>query len=230
MKLYHGSPIMIPRPELKRGKLSNDYGQGFYCTESLEMAKEWACKGKEPPAFANVYELDMKGLKVLDLSKPPYTILNWIAILLANRTFELDLETAQEVRDFFLANFLPPVSTADVVIGYRADDSYFNYALTFVNNGLSLARLNEALRLGKLGLQVALRTEKSFANLKFIEAQEANWPEYHRRYVKRDTSAREEWQAIKKSKETIKDAVFAYDIIRMGLKPDDERLSTIIPA
>lgn len=230
MKLYHGSPMMIPRPELKRGKFSNDYGQGFYCTESLEMAKEWACKGKEPPAFANVYELDMKGLKVLDLSKPPYTILNWIAILLANRTFELDLETAQEVRDFFLANFLPPVSTADVVIGYRADDSYFNYALTFVNNGLSLARLNEALRLGKLGLQVALRTEKSFANLQFIEAQEANWSEYHRRYVKRDTSAREEWQAIKKSKETIKDAVFAYDIIRMGLKPDDERLSTIIPA
>lgn len=230
MKLYHGSPMMIPHPELKRGKLSNDYGQGFYCTESLEMAKEWACKGKEPPAFANVYELEMKGLKVLDLSKPPYTILNWIAVLLANRTFELDLETAQEVRDFFLANFLPPISTSDVVIGYRADDSYFNYALTFVNNGLSLSRLNEALRLGKLGLQVALRTERAFANLKFIEAQEANWSEFHRRYVKRDTSAREEWQAIKKSKETITDAIFAYDIIRMGLKPDDKRLSSILPA
>lgn len=230
MKLYHGSPMIIPHPELKRGKLSNDYGQGFYCTESLEMAKEWACKGKEPPAFANVYELEMKGLKVLDLSKPPYTILNWIAVLLANRTFELDLETAQEVRDFFLANFLPPISTSDVVIGYRADDSYFNYALTFVNNGLSLSRLNEALRLGKLGLQVALRTERAFANLKFIEAQEANWSEFHRRYVKRDTSAREEWQAIKKSKETITDAVFAYDIIRMGLKPDDKRLSSILPA
>lgn len=230
MKLYHGSPMMIPHPELKRGKLSNDYGQGFYCTESLEMAKEWACKGKEPPAFANVYELEMKGLKVLDLSKPPYTILNWIAVLLANRTFELDLETAQEVRDFFLANFLPPISTSDVVIGYRADDSYFNYALTFVNNGLSLSRLNEALRLGKLGLQVALRTERAFANLKFIEAQEANWSEFHRRYVKRDTSAREEWQAIKKSKETITDAVFAYDIIRMGLKSDDKRLSSILPA
>lgn len=230
MKLYHGSPMIIPHPELKRGKLSNDYGQGFYCTESLEMAKEWASKGKEPPAFANVYELEMKGLKVLDLSKPPYTILNWIAVLLANRTFELDLETAQEVRDFFLANFLPPISTSDVVIGYRADDSYFNYALTFVNNGLSLSRLNEALRLGKLGLQVALRTERAFANLKFIEAQEANWSEFHRRYVKRDTSAREEWQAIKKSKETITDAVFAYDIIRMGLKSDDKRLSSILPA
>ncbi len=49
MKIYHGSPFEIPRPLLSRGKPHNDYGRGFYCTEDIEMAREWACKGKEPP-------------------------------------------------------------------------------------------------------------------------------------------------------------------------------------
>ena len=109
MQIYHGSSVIVEKPELSKGKQSNDYGRGFYCTEDIEMAKEWACKGKEPPAFANVYELDCQGLKVLDLSAEPFTVLNWIAVLLANRTFQLDLEIAVEVRDYFLANFMPPI-------------------------------------------------------------------------------------------------------------------------
>ena len=43
--LLHGSDHKIEKPEYSLGKLTNDYGKGFYCTEDLEMAKEWACKG-----------------------------------------------------------------------------------------------------------------------------------------------------------------------------------------
>ena len=194
------------------------------------MAKEWACKGKEPPAFANAYELDQRGLGILDLSEPPYSVLNWIAVLLANRTFQLDLEVAVEVRDYFIANFLPPIAEADVVVGYRADDSYFNYAETFVNNGLSISRLNEALRLGKLGTQIALRTDKAFEKLRFVGADEVPWDEYHGRYVRRDAAARQEWREKLKKGATAASGVFAYDVIRMGLKSGDERLREILPA
>ena len=230
MKIYHGSSVIVEKPELAKGKVSNDYGQGFYCTEDVEMAKEWACKGKEPPAFANAYELDLRGLRILDLSEPPYTVLNWIAVLLANRTFQLDLEVAVEVRDYFIANFLPPIAEADVVVGYRADDSYFNYAETFVNNGLSISRLNEALRLGKLGTQIALRTDKAFEKLLFVGADEVPWDEYHGRYVRRDAEARQEWRERLKKGASAASGVFAYDVIRMGLKSGDERLREILPA
>lgn len=108
MVIYHGSPFVIEKPELSKGKPTNDYGRGFYCTEDIEMAKEWACKGKEPPAYANAYELDTNGLKILNLAEKPHTVLNWMAVLLANRTFQLDLEVAVEVRDYLLANFMPP--------------------------------------------------------------------------------------------------------------------------
>ena len=230
MQIYHGSSVIVEKPELSKGKMSNDYGRGFYCTEDVEMAKEWACKGKEPPAFANVYELDCQGLKVLDLSAEPFTVLNWIAVLLANRTFQLDLEIAVEVRDYFLKNFMPSIEDADVVVGYRADDSYFNYAETFVNNGLSISRLNEALRLGKLGTQIALRTDKAFERLRFVGADEVPWDEYHGRYVRRDAAARSEWRETLKKGALAVSGVFAYDVIRMGLKSGDERLREILPA
>ena len=230
MILYHGSPFIIEKPELSKGKMSNDYGRGFYCTEDIEMAKEWACKGKEPPAYANVYELDLSGLKVLNLSELPYTVLNWIAVLLANRTFQLDLEIAAEVRDYFIEHFMPPVGEADIVIGHRADDSYFNYAEAFVNNGLSISRLNEALRLGKLGTQIALRTDKAFEKLLFVGADEVPWDEYHGRYVRRDAEARQEWRERLKKGASAASGVFAYDVIRMGLKSGDERLREILPA
>ena len=41
--LYHGSNEKIEKPLLGKGKVYNDYGQGFYCTEHIELAKEWSC-------------------------------------------------------------------------------------------------------------------------------------------------------------------------------------------
>ena len=40
--LYHGSDHMIPKPEYGLGNYNNDYARGFYCTENIELAKEWA--------------------------------------------------------------------------------------------------------------------------------------------------------------------------------------------
>ena len=230
MKIYHGSSAIIKNPCLAKGKPYNDYGCGFYCTESIEMAKEWAAKGKEPPAFANRYELDLNGLNTLDLSKAPYDVLNWIAVLLKNRQFDLDLDVAKVVRQYLFDNFMPPVGEADVIIGYRADDSYFSYANAFVNNGLSVAKLNEALLLGKMGLQVALISERAFDNLRFIGADEVLWDEYHAAYTKRDRTARLEWAKLKGAEEKIsKDDLFAMDIVRMELKYGDSRLRSILP-
>lgn len=65
MELWHGSQKIIETPQLGLGKVHNDYGQGFYCTESLDLAREWACS-RDADGFANRYELDMADLKVLD--------------------------------------------------------------------------------------------------------------------------------------------------------------------
>ena len=43
MIVYHGSDHIIEVPIYNGSKRTNDYGYGFYTTESLELAKEWAC-------------------------------------------------------------------------------------------------------------------------------------------------------------------------------------------
>ena len=39
--ILHGSDYIIEKPEFNKWKINNDYGQGFYCTTELTMAKEW---------------------------------------------------------------------------------------------------------------------------------------------------------------------------------------------
>ena len=46
ISIYHGSQQIVEVPKFGAGKSYNDYGQGFYCTENIELAKEWACPVK----------------------------------------------------------------------------------------------------------------------------------------------------------------------------------------
>lgn len=82
--LYHGSPNIIEHPAFGKGKAYNDYGKGFYCTEHIEFAKEWACS-ENVDGYANKYEIDSSDLTVLNLSSSELTILNWLAILMLHR-------------------------------------------------------------------------------------------------------------------------------------------------
>ena len=45
--LYHGSTNIVDKPKFDVGNPHNDYGLGFYCTEVLELAKEWACPSQK---------------------------------------------------------------------------------------------------------------------------------------------------------------------------------------
>ena len=68
--LYHGSTKVIERPAFGMGNPKNDYGLGFYCTENLELAKEWASTEKSD-GFANQYEINTEGLNILHLNDRP---------------------------------------------------------------------------------------------------------------------------------------------------------------
>lgn len=223
MKIFHGSENRIEKPEYGKGKPYNDYGLGFYCTEDIEMAKEWSCGG-DHDGFANEYTLDITGLKVLNLNAPEYTILHWLAVLLKNRTFRLTNPIAKDAKEYLLEHF--PVNTEDydIIIGYRADDSYFSFAEDFLNNAISVRKLEKAMRLGNLGEQVVLVSRAAFDALKYVGAEEADRSMYYVLKMKRDKAARAEYLGSDRKPSYGLDELYMLDIMRQGVKADDPRL------
>lgn len=222
IELFHGSPGIIEKPEFGVGNPRNDYGPGFYCTREIELAKEWACPTQND-GFANRYLFDMAGLEVLDLSDKRYNILNWLAILLENRIFDITTPVARDAKDFIISRFIPEYRSKDVIIGYRADDSYFSFAKAFINNAIPLSSLTTAMKLGKLGLQTCVKSEAAFSRLTFQGAIAADGDEFFIRKCTRDRKAREDYLKLLEENNG-RDAIYIMDIIRQDWRNDDERL------
>lgn len=220
--LYHGSQSIIERPQFGVGKTYNDYGLGFYCTESIELAKEWACTA-EGGGFANQYRLHTDKLRIFSLTGKELHILNWLAVLVQNRTFRLSSDLAIAAKEYLLAEFLPDLSPYDVIRGYSADDSYFSFATSFLSGGLSLAQLSKAMRLGKLGEQVVLKSEKSFSCLEFLGCSQAEQCVYYPLREARDSGARKALKDERKLTRAV-DGIYMIDILREEWKNNDQRL------
>lgn len=227
IKLLHGTDHIIKIPDYSLGKPHNDYGQGFYCTEDVEMAKEWACK-ENKNGFVNEYNFNTDGLSVLNLLDGKHSVLNWIALLLKNRIFTLQDEIAIDARNYIIEHFSVNLGDYDVVIGYRADDSYFSYAQSFVGNALPLKSLNRALKLGKLGAQTVLISERAFTQIEFVDAAPVNKEIYYPKFLSRDTTARTTYQKEIKKSRSYRDDIFVMDILREEIKNDDPRIQRII--
>ncbi|MBQ3492723.1 MAG: DUF3990 domain-containing protein [Clostridia bacterium] len=223
MIIYHGSKDIIEKPEFGKGNKRNDYGLGFYCTENVELAKEWACSNNQTNGYANQYEIDLCDYKVLDLREEKYSILNWMALLLKFRTFDVNTPISAQAKEYILENFYVDVEEYDVIIGYRADDSYFSFAKDFINNTISVEQLAKAMHLGELGIQIVLKSKKAFDTVKYISYELAECKEYYVKRVSRDKKARETYLSGHKQN-LVSDGLFVMDIIRKGLKNGDKIL------
>ena len=221
--LYHGSAGIIEKPEYGKGNNRNDYGLGFYCTEDLELAKEWACENKRG-GFANAYTINTSGFSILDLSQPQYGLMNWLAVLVNNRIFSITSPMAEEAQEYLTEFFLPDLSTVDAVSGYRADDSYFTFAMDFFSNIISLHQLNRAMRLGNLGEQFVLKSRKAFDLIQYVRSEAADGAVYYPKRKARDLDARKQYQKRERKLTRSSGDIFMIDILREEMKQGDERL------
>ena len=223
VRLYHGSEAIVEKPEFGKGARNNDYGKGFYCTENPELAREWAC-AKQKNGYVNIYDMDMTGLSVLNLNDPQYNILNWLAILADNRTYWQNGSISEDAKDYIKTHFLLDISGYDVIIGYRADDSYFSFAQDFVAGVISLEKLSEAMRLGKLGEQIVLKSPKAFDQIEFVGCENVDSDIYYTRKMERERDARREYRKRKREKADIHE-LYIIDIMREEMTNGDARLS-----
>lgn len=218
--LFHGSEKVIEVPSFGEGKRNNDFGLGFYCTETENLAKEWAVSSLRD-GFCNRYTLDTEYMNILNLNSPDYTILNWIAVLVEHRLFSIRTPIARRAKKYLIDNFGINVNAFDIVTGYRADDSYFDYAESFLNNAVSVEQLAAAMKLGKLGEQIVLKSQFAFSRIRFEGFDVAEKEEFYVLRKARDDEANRLYLELLEEES---DGLYIQDIIRGGITNDDSRI------
>ncbi len=219
--IFHGSEDIREKPAYGLGKKYNDYGQGFYCTQDIELAKEWSCT-EGADGYVSEYEIDTDSLNILNLSSGEYNILYWLSLLLKYRRIRISTPVMRRGIQWLEKNYLLDISGYDAIVGYRADDSYFSFARAFVNNEISLEQVSYAMRLGRLGEQFVLKSPKAFYMLHFLSYYRISHSEYYFKRKTRDEEARAAYRE-QLEKEDI-NGIYMRDIIRGEVHADETRI------
>ena len=188
--LYHGTPDQIVVPTYGRGDNKHDYGRGFYLTESLDFAKEWAvCRPNETNGWVHKFELDTSSLKILDFQH--HNVLTWLAELMKHRD-AADSKRYRMLAAKFIEKYGIDTSQYDVIKGWRANASYFYIAKEFVRDNIDLDILEELLSLGGLGIQYCIKSEHAYSQLSEVKDGliSVDYAEFNDKYNQRDFTAR----------------------------------------
>ena len=218
--IYHGSNRIVEVPVFGEGKKNNDFGLGFYCTKCNDLAKEWAVSSLRD-GFSNRYTLDTEYMNILNLNSPDFTILNWIAVLVEHRIFSNKTPVARRAKQYLIDHFSVNVNAFDLIIGYRADDSYFDYAEAFLNNGITVEQLARAMKLGKPGEQIVIKSQFAFSKIKYDGFENAEKNTY---YILRKARNDDANKMYLEMLDEDADGLYIQDIMRGGIRNDDSRI------
>ncbi len=188
--LYHGTPDKIVTPFFGGGDDKHDYGRGFYLTENIDLAKEWAvCRPNDKNGWVHKYELDTDGLAILDFKEKD--VLSWLAELMKHRDAS-DSKRYRVLAAKFIEKYGIDTASYDVIKGWRADASYFYIAKEFVRDNIDIEILEELLSLGGLGIQYCIKTELAYSKLHEIKEAiiRVDYEEFNNKYNHRDIEAR----------------------------------------
>ncbi|MGN0180684.1 MAG: DUF3990 domain-containing protein [Monoglobaceae bacterium] len=209
MVLYHGTPDKIVTPTFGHGNDKHDYGRGFYLTEDIQLAKEWAaCRPNDTNGWVHKYELDARELKILDFEK--YDTLAWLAELMKHRD-AADSKRYRVLSEKFIAKYGVDTSEYDVIKGWRANASYFYIAREFVRDNIDIDILEKLLFLGGLGIQYCIKSELAFSKLREVkdELLLVDYSEFNDKYNQRDAAARDNMRRLINSDENKVTNVFS---------------------
>ena len=194
--LFHGTPNKIVQPVFGGGEDKHDYGKGFYLTEHIELAKEWAvCRPNDANGWVHTFELDTEGLKILDFQE--HNVLSWLAELMKHRD-AADSRRYHMLAGKFIEKYGIDTSEYDVIRGWRANASYFYIAREFVRDNIDLDILEELLSLGGLGIQYCIKSEKAYAQLNEVVDSliPVKYTEFNEKYNHKDIVARKNMREL----------------------------------
>ena len=223
-KIYHGTDHIVRMPVFGAGRQYNDFGLGFYCTESAQYAAEWAV-GRDRNGFVSAYSIDPDGLMTINLCGPQYNALHWLSLLLTFREFDLSSDTAHRAREYISKWFSVDYQGCDCIIGYRADNRLFMFAQDFLDGKLSYRDLRDSLS-GDSNRQFVLKSNRAFDRISFAgyspACAEESFPVRRSRELRAIKKMQQAEQRVKPA--TKESSLFITDFIEQEVRPYDSRL------
>jgi hypothetical protein len=154
MRVYHGSNVIVERPNLEWSKRTLDFGPGFYTTTNKEQAVNFARKvmiRKELKSQAvSVYDYDAMAaeteLNILRFAVPDRA---WLDFVSGNRHGTYKDEPY------------------DLVIGPVANDDVFAVLIVYEQGILTIDQTLAALRIKKLFDQYVFKTARALSFLNY---------------------------------------------------------------
>ncbi len=150
MILYHGSFVVVDKPNLIHSRPNVDFGKGFYTTPIYDQAEKWCGRfkrrGKE--GIISSYELDEAAYEELKVLRFDAYSEEWL-------DFILNCRSGQDNTYY------------DLVIGGVANDKVFNTVELYFDGLIDKKEAINRLRYEKPNLQMAFRTEEALSYLKF---------------------------------------------------------------
>lgn len=111
--VYHGGYQTVESPEIRVGKYTKDFGNGFYCTLIKEQAQRRA--RRYPSKIVSVYDVRLiSGLSILEFKAMSDAWLDFIADCRSGKTHDYDL-----------------------VIGVMADDQIYSYVADYIEGSIT---------------------------------------------------------------------------------------------
>lgn len=191
IRLYHGSQEESVNPTFGIGSSHHDFGAGFYLTDSFDLAREWSVyRPGSGDGWVHAFDLDSAGLKIFDFRDAG--VFPWVAELMKHRNADESAAYRRRAPEF-IAKYGVDVDDCDVVIGWRADASYFYIVKSFVRDEVDADALPDLLRLGDFGIQYVIKSKRAYSQLHALPElrRRVSFDKFHEAYEQRDGAARD---------------------------------------
>ena len=156
MILYHGSYLIIEKPDIFFSRSNVDFGRGFYTTPIKEQAVSWSKRFKTSrgQSVVSAYEIEENALK----NKP--SVLEFDAYSDEWLNFIVSCRRGENSGEY------------DVVIGGAANDKVFNTIQLFLDGLIDKAESIRRLRYEEPNIQYCFRNQTVIDKyLKFISGE-----------------------------------------------------------
>ena len=148
MTVYHGGYQPVKEPEIRIGRNTKHFGNGFYCTIIKEQAQRWAKR------------YDTKIVSIYDVClNPKLNILEF-------------KEMSEKWLDFIVACRSGKMHDYDIVIGAMADDQIYNFISDYMDGVITREQFWVLAKFKYPTHQIAFCSEEALKCLEYRNFEE----------------------------------------------------------